>query len=492
MIFKKRQKMKLFSKIIILAAVFVFGIQKVRAQDGEGLFKAKCNVCHAIDKNSTGPILKGVKQKWNDAGEGEFLYEWVKNAPGLTMSGKSQEAVRAADFSPTMMPPQDLSNEEIDAILDFADSYEKPEPVAAAVAVSADGATENVKYVPNYRENLRLFYWLIGLMLVLLMAIILLSGSITSFLKSDFFIDKIASKKKEKDSGNVKPLTMLVALFATSFWSTSSYAMSLSTAAEAADNVPWLKVEAADLYMMVGINLALVGVLLYLKSTFKSFVTMVTPEVEKSPAERAAAKPAKKAMKKLNVILNDIVPIEEESKILMDHDYDGIQELDNNLPPWWVWMFWATIIFSFFYMFHYHVFNTGDLQVAEYNKEIEKSQKDIDAYLSKMAMNVDETNATVLEDASALASGKALYTANCVMCHNPNGEGNIGPNLTDEYWINGNDVKDIFKIIKHGNSNGMPEHASKLNPIQIQELSSYILSMPYAKGKEPEGDKYEK
>ena len=78
------------------------------------------------------------------------------------------------------------------------------------------------------------------------------------------------------------------------------------------------------------------------------------------------------------------------------------------------------------------------------------------------------------------------------MCHNPSGEGNIGPNLTDEYWIHGNDVKDLFKIIKHGNSNGMPEHASKLNPIQIQELSSYILTMPFVKGKEPEGDKYEK
>ena len=168
----------------------------------------------------------------------------------------------------------------------------------------------------------------------------------------------------------------------------------------------------------------------------------------------------------------------------MDHEYDGIQELDNNLPPWWVWMFWATIIFSFFYMFHYHVFRTGDLQVAEYNKEIVKSKAEIDAYLSKMAMNV--------EDESSLASGKALYTANCVMCHNPNGEGNIGPNLTDDYWIHGNDVKDLFKIIKHGNSNGMPEHASKLNPIQIQELSSYVLSMADTKGKEPEGEKYEK
>ncbi len=484
--------MKLFSKIIVLAAVFVFGIQKAHAQDGEGLFKAKCNVCHAIDKNSTGPLLKGVKQRWVDAGEGELLYEWIHNAPGLVASGKSKEAITASEFSPTIMPPQVVTNEEIDAIFDYVDSYEAPAPPAAAAIVEgATGTDANIKMVPNYTENLNLFYWLLVCTLVLLVAIVLLSGSITSFLKSDFFIDKIAAKK-EKEGDNIKPLAMLAIIFGIVSSTNSSLAMSLSTAEETANDIPWLKIEATDLYLMLALNIVLVGVVWYLRNTFKSLVRMVKPEVEKTPAEMAAARPSKKAMKKLNVILNDIVPIEDEAKILMDHEYDGIQELDNNLPPWWVWMFWATIIFSFFYMFHYHVFKTGDLQVAEYNKEIEQSKKDIDAYLSKMAMNVDETNATLLEDEAALASGKALYTANCVMCHNPNGEGNIGPNLTDEYWIHGNDVKDIFGIVKHGNANGMPEHASKLNPIQIQELSSYVLSMPFAKGKEPEGDKIAK
>lgn len=484
--------MKVFFKIIPIIAVFVFGMQKSQAQDGEGLFKAKCNVCHAVDKNSTGPILKGVKQRWNDAGEGEFLYDWVHNAPALVASGKSKEAITAANFSPTMMPPQDVTNEEIDAILDYVDSYEKPAPPAAAGAVSADGvATDNIKIVPNYRDNLNLFSWLFGTTLVLLMAIILLAGSITSFLKSDFFIDKLAAKKKESDSSNSTPLLILAVIFGAISMSNSTYAMSMSTAAEKALDMPWLKIESTDLYMMVVINLVLVGVLLYLRSTFKSFVDMVKPASEKVEIP-ASAKPARKVMRKLNTILTDVVPVEEEAKILMDHDYDGIQELDNNLPPWWVWGFWATIIFAFVYMFHYHVFNTGDLQVAEYNKEIKKSKVEIEAYLSKMAMNVDETNATVLEDEKSLASGKALYTANCVMCHNPNGEGNIGPNLTDEYWIYSPDVKDVFKTIKLGAANGMPEHASKLNPIQIQEVSSYVLSMPYAAGKEPQGDKHAK
>ncbi len=482
--------MKLFSKIIILAAVFVFGIQKAQAQDGEGLFKAKCNVCHAVDKNSTGPLLKGVKQRWNDAGEGEMLYDWVHNPPALVASGKSKEAVTASNFSPTMMPPQVVTNEEIDAILDYVDSYEKPAPTVVVAVSATDGAVDNVKIVPNYSDNLKLFYWLLATTLILLMAIILLSGSITSFLKSDFFIDKIAAKKKNNDENNFKPLAILAVIFSAIAASNSSFAMSLSTGAETAMDIPWLKIESADLYMMVIINAVLLGVVLYLKSTFKSFVQMAKPELEAEA--QLAPKPAKKAMKKLNVLLNDIVPIEEESSILMDHEYDGIQELDNNLPPWWVWMFWATIIFSFIYIFHYHVFRTGDLQVAEYNNEIETSKKDIEAYLTLNAMNVDETNATVLEDEKSLASGKELFKANCVMCHNPNGEGNIGPNLTDEYWLHGGDVKDIFSIIKHGNANGMPEHASKLNPVQIQELSSFILAMPYTAGKEPQGDKIAK
>ena len=154
--------MKVFFKIIPIIAVFVFGMQKSQAQDGEALFKAKCNVCHAVDKNSTGPILKGVKQRWNDAGEGEMLYEWVHNAPALVASGKSKEAITASNFSPTIMPPQVVTNEEIDAILDYVDAYEKPAPPAAAVAVGGGAATDNIKVVPNYKDNLSLFYWLLG------------------------------------------------------------------------------------------------------------------------------------------------------------------------------------------------------------------------------------------------------------------------------------------------------------------------------------------
>jgi cytochrome c oxidase cbb3-type subunit 3 len=216
---------------------------------------------------------------------------------------------------------------------------------------------------------------------------------------------------------------------------------------------------------------------------FRDFMVMARPE-------KAVEAPAKEAMKKINTLLTDAVAIEEEHTILMHHEYDGIRELDNNLPPWWVWGFFATIVFAVVYLFNYHIFQTSDLQIKAYDKEMVQAKKDIDAYLAKMAMNVDENTATKLTDAGAISSGKSIFEANCVACHNPKAEGNIGPNLTDDYWIYGPDIKDLFKTIKNGTPNGMPEHASKLNPVQIQQVGSFILSLPFTKGKAPDGKQY--
>lgn len=251
------------------------------------------------------------------------------------------------------------------------------------------------------------------------------------------------------------------------------------------EGLPWLLVENSDLLFLGIVNLILLGLFLYLRGVFKNLINILKPkgvEVARTP----------KAFSKINTLLTDAVSVEDEGKITMDHDFDGIKELDNNLPPWWVAMFIATVIFAVVYLLHYHVFKTGDLQLTEYTKEMEKADADVKKYLSKMSMDIDENNATVLMDKSDLDAGKAIYDANCVMCHKSNGEGDIGPNLTDEFWIYTGDVKAIFKTIKAGTSNGMPEHASKLNPIQIQQVASYIWNLPYTPGKEPQGEKYVK
>jgi cytochrome c oxidase cbb3-type subunit III len=478
--------MKSYFKNITIAATLILGSAVSFAQDGANLFKAKCNTCHMVDKNSTGPILKGAKQKWADAGEGEMIYEWVKNPQNLIASGKSKVAMESKNFSPTDMSPQAVSNEEIDAILDYVDNYE-PLPPPPTEGETGENALSTVVTVPNYEENLTLFYWLLVSAIVLLIAIIIMSTTITSLIKSDFFQKKLTEKKEKDNSGIVTTIAVLIgSLFFMGYNNTAS-AITFNEAGEAGENMPYLIVENSDLYALVLINLTLLGVLFYLRRMFKEFMSLIHTKKEQE------TEAASEAIKKINQVLTDAVPIEEEHTILMQHEYDGIRELDNNLPPWWVWGFYATIIFAVVYIFNYHVLGTSDLQTEEYNKEVAQAKKEVDAYLSKMAMNVDETNATLLTEAKDLSAGKALFETNCVTCHNPKGEGSIGPNLTDNFWIYGPDVKDLFKTIKLGTPNGMPEHASKMNPVQLQQVSSFVLSLPFTNGpKGPEGKEYPK
>ena len=473
--------MKKYFNISLAAITLFVGTLFTFAQDGEQLFKAKCNACHMVDKNSTGPVLKGVKQKWVDAGEAEMLYDWVKNSTTLIATGKSQMANKIQSFSPSAMTPQVVTNEEIDAILGYIDAYTPPVDVAAPP--SAEGAVTNVVTVPNYKQNLTLFYWLILVIVVLIIGIVIMSSSITSLVKSDYFKKKIEENSSKKSSTN-NTLIVLIGFLGLMATNNTSLALTFSYPGEGAKDATWILVEDIDLYFMLFINIILLFVLLYLRRMFRDFMIMVRPEAVKLKKE--------KRIKKINVILTDAVAIEEEHTILMQHEYDGIRELDNNLPPWWVWGFYATIIFAVIYIFNFHILRTSDLQIQAYDKEIAQSKIDVDAYLSKMAMNVDETYATLLTDAGAISSGKALFDANCVVCHNPKGEGNIGPNLTDDAWIYGPDVKDLFKTLKYGTPNGMPEHASKLNPIQIQQVASFVLSLPMTPGKEPQGKIYKK
>jgi len=456
--------MKTLQNIFSLSIVLLFG-QQLMAQDGEKLFKSKCNTCHMIGKDGTGPNLAGAKQKWNDAGEGELIYEWVNNPLTLFSSGKSTMAAAAKSFSSTDMTPQDVSKEEVDAILSYIDNYVEP-----TVDPPSDTPGEpEIVYVPNYEENLTLFYFLILLLAIQAFVIFGITSATKTFVRL----------KSEKDkAGNSRSKNLLLLIGATGIAESAS-ALSFTQPGTNTEQTPWLIVENNDILLLVILNITLLFVILHFRNLFMDISKMVRPPKPKKLSARNE--------RRMQKLLTDAVPIEEEASILLDHEYDGIRELDNNLPPWWVWMFYATIVFAVVYLFNFHIFKTGDLQIDEYNKSMKAAQKEVNAYLDEMAMNVDETNATLMTEASDLSTGKVLFEANCVVCHNPKGEGNIGPNLTDKSWVYGFDVKDIFGTVKNGTANGMPEHNSKLNPIQIQQVSSFVLSLEEAKGKPAEG-----
>ncbi len=221
---------------------------------------------------------------------------------------------------------------------------------------------------------------------------------------------------------------------------------------------------------------------------------LMTPE-ERAEKERVESLPISQIpfVKNLLQKLTKTKPITSEKEIELDHDYDGVKELDNDLPPWWVYLFYATIIFSVIYLGKYHLFG-GDNQFQELEKELAIAQKDIEEYKKTAPDLLTADKVILLTDAADLAAGKAIYDANCVACHRADGGGGIGPNLADEYWILGGDVKEIFNTIMEGgrDGKGMVAWKQQIKPSDIQKVSSYILSLQgknLADGKAPEGDK---
>ena len=200
-----------------------------------------------------------------------------------------------------------------------------------------------------------------------------------------------------------------------------------------------------------------------------------------------------KARKKIMHILTDAVPLDQEETVETDHEYDGIRELDNNLPPWWKWGFYVSIVFAGIYLMHFHVLNNGDLSAAAYEKQIAEAAVEVEDYLKSQKMNVDEHNVELLTEKVALMTGASLFDQYCKVCHGANGEGLVGPNLTDPYWIHGGDIQAIFTTVKYGAERGMKSWKDELNPIQMQQVSSYIKSLEGtnpANAKGPEGELY--
>lgn len=190
-----------------------------------------------------------------------------------------------------------------------------------------------------------------------------------------------------------------------------------------------------------------------------------------------------------------LVPLEKEKDILLDHNYDGIRELDNVLPPWWLALFWVGVIGGFAYLGYYHVWDMGQSSSEEYAAEMEYAKAQVAQFLSRQVEQVDENNVVMVEDESKLNFGRTIFIANCAACHGQNGEGGIGPNMTDKYWVHGGHINDIFKTIKYGvPSKGMMAWKSQLRSSDIQSVASYILTLQGtnpANAKEAQGDLYE-
>ena len=185
--------------------------------------------------------------------------------------------------------------------------------------------------------------------------------------------------------------------------------------------------------------------------------------------------------------MNKFRPVEQEADLDLGHEYDGIRELDNRLPPWWLWGFYITIIAGGIYLWRFHVSHAAPLSGEEFEIAMKAAEKQNEEYLKKAANQIDENNVALLTTGYEIESGKSLFTQNCVACHGKLGEGGVGPNLTDDYWLHGGDIKQIFFSIKYGwQDKGMKSWKEDFTPSQMSQLSSYIHTL---KGTNPPNPK---
>lgn len=220
----------------------------------------------------------------------------------------------------------------------------------------------------------------------------------------------------------------------------------------------------------------------------------LTPEAREryDASVLAKRKSATHWFRKIYEKLQDKKPLEKEEEIILDHNYDGIRELDNNLPPWWLYGFYASILFAFIYLARYHIFD-GPSQTDEYKQEVATAQAAIEEYKKNAEDLIDANSVEQLTSAEDLQAGKAIFESKCFPCHKMDGGGGIGPNLTDDYWINGGGIKNIFHTISEGGraGKGMVAWKNEFKPKEIAQVASYVMSLhgtQPADPKEPQGE----
>jgi cytochrome c oxidase cbb3-type subunit 3 len=356
--------------------------------------------------------------------------------------------------------------------------------IAVVVLSSASNAFAAGPLVPAEISN-----DLAIVLLVVIVALLLCIGLLANVVMgaASIYMDK-QKQAASADNGGTK----LVALLALMLVSATVFAADGGAAQQAVSTTigGLSKTSFYTLVSVIGLELFVILILLFnLKLLLKKEVAVVAvvPEEVAEAEESSFVKWWDK--------INKFRPIQEEANIDLGHNYDGIRELDNRLPPWWLYGFYLCIVFAGIYLYRYHVAHTAPLSGEELQIAMAKAEVEKEAYLKKAANKVDETNVTYMADAGALAEGKKLFTAMCAACHAADGGGLVGPNFTDDYWIHGGDIKSIFKTIKYGVAEkGMKSWKDDYSPSQMAQLASYIKSLKGTKpavAKEPQGVLYE-
>ncbi|MBI1780280.1 MAG: c-type cytochrome [Sphingobacteriales bacterium] len=295
---------------------------------------------------------------------------------------------------------------------------------------------------------------------------------------------EIELKKQKTSKPSATALTILALLIATA--AGAQDAAPAATAA-ASDNVGGLS--GSTYYILMAVLLVEVAAIFFLLFQLRFLLGAAKPKITEASTSTEGAVEYKPAAPQLSWWdkFNKFRPVEKEADIDLGHEYDGIRELDNRLPPWWLYGFYITIIFAVVYFYRAEVSHAAPSSAEEYQAAVAKANAQQEERLKDQKNRVDENTVVLITDKAELEKGKTVFMSTCTPCHGQQAQGIVGPNLTDDYWIHGGKINDIFKTIKYGYpEKSMQSWKDQLSPVQIAEVASYIKSL---RGTNPPGAK---
>ncbi|MBK7528542.1 MAG: c-type cytochrome [Sphingobacteriales bacterium] len=321
-----------------------------------------------------------------------------------------------------------------------------------------------------------------GELLLIFLCFLMIFLAAVIYVLSDLII-KIANSDISKNTNKgQKTLMVLLPFIFSVFFANTAFAQTTTTAATTAvdQGIGLFNQNYGDLpggvfWLSILVLAIEFGVIFYLLTLLNKFLKV--PSAANQNIEESQKEPS--IWQKWWVWFSDLKPMEREKDIMFDHDFDGIRELDNSVPPWMRYGFYFTILFGIFYLYRYHVVQTAPLQLEELALEYKAAEAEIaKLHSQKGTAAIDENTVTLLTDNPSVENGKTLYINTCAACHGQKGEGGVGPNLTDDYWIHGGSLKDIFKTVKYGvPDKGMVPWQTTLSGTQMQQVSSFVKTL---------------
>jgi cytochrome c oxidase cbb3-type subunit 3 len=364
--------------------------------------------------------------------------------------------------------------------------------VKALVVVISIGFSSNDAFAAGPPKASELSNPLAQVLLVIIVGLLLAIGLLANVIlgAAQVYLQRYKDERKKGNNAAGKFLTIALLCLTTS----ALFAADAPAAATAAvaEETSIAGLALTSFYVMVSVIFLELLILWVLLANLKKL--LAKEAAVNADADEVAAEKTSSFLQWWDNF-NSFKPIQEESSIDLGHDYDGIRELDNRLPPWWLYGFYITIIFAGLYLYRYHVAKSAPLSKEELSIALEQAAADKEEYLKKSASNVDENTVTYLTSPADHEAGQKIFTTICAACHLADGGGSVGPNMTDNYFIHGGGIKDLFKTIKYGYpEKGMKSWKDDYSPTQIAQLASYVKSLvgtKPAKGKEPQGVLYD-